>query len=346
MQIFGSHPASSTPLRRLVTVAVSLVASITTLLAMPTLASALSTANLTLISWHSGAFSGAGPGPDKTFGNWRGLSPAVGTDYLPEGTWSGMDNPTTTIQQWSATPNITPLLGVPMWPKTGGPYSLAQAATGAYNSYFTVLAQNLVAGGLSHAILRLAWEADGTWYPWSIGGEQQALQYAQAWRQIVGAIEQVPGQHFGFDWCMNLVPVSGWSPADAYPGDQYVTEIGEDVYDGNQPGVRNQSPADRWNYIVNSKYGLAWQASFAAQHGKPISFPEWALAADPLDPTHFGGDDPTFIQNMHDWFMTHNTAVEDYFNYDNPVDSRFYGIDTSTSSTYFPNARALYQKLF
>jgi hypothetical protein len=345
MHTFSSH-AISLSIRRAVGLVVGLIAAVSGVVATPIAATALAPNNLSAITWHSGVYSGSGPSPDKTFGTWRGLVPATGTDYLPGGTWNGMDNPATTIKQWSAAPDITPLLGVPMWPTTGGPYSLAQAAEGAYNKYFVTLAQNLIAGGLSHAILRLAWEADGTWYRWSIGSEQQAQQYAEAWRQIVGSILQVPGQHFGFDWCMNLQPVTGWSPADAYPGDAYVTEIGEDVYDANQPGVKNQAPADRWNYLVSSKYGLGWQATFAAAHGKPISFPEWGLVANPVDATKYGGDDPLFIQNMHDWFVSHNTAVEDYFNYDNVPLSNYFGLTTSSASTNFPRARALYQQLF
>jgi hypothetical protein len=298
-----------------------------------------------LISWHSGAFSGFGPGPDKSFGTWRGLSPAVGTDYVPENTWAAMDNPSWDIQQWSAAPSITPMFSLPLWPSKGT-YSFAQAAAGAYNQYFVTLAKNLIAAGLDHAILRLAWEPDGNWYRWSITNEQQAKQYAEAWRQIVGAIQRVPGQHFGFDWCLNMVPVTAWSPEDAYPGDAYVTEIGEDVYDFNQRGVNNQAPADRWNYLVNHPYGLAWQASFAAAHGKPISFPEWGLVARPAAPQLVGGDDSMFVQNMHDWFMSHNTAVEAYFNSDTLAAGLFYGINTSFSATNFPKARLLYQKLF
>lgn len=345
MHAFGFHPISSSPTRRLITIVVGVVTAMAALLSTPTLARALTPANLTLLSWHSGAFSGYGPGPDKSFGSWRGLVPAVGTDYLPQGSWSAMDNPTYAIQQWSAAPNITPLFSIPLWPNSGGSYTFQAAASGAYNQYFVTLAKNLIAAHLDHAILRLAWEPDGAWYRWSITNDDQAKLYAQAWQQIVGAIQQVPGEHFGFDWCLNLVPVN-WNPATAYPGDQYVTEIGEDTYDFNQPGVKNQAPAGRWNYIVNSKYGLAWQASFAAAHGKPISFPEWGLVAKPTAPQQVGGDDPMFIQNMHDWFMNHTTAVEAYFNSDNAVAGVFYGIDTAMASVTFPRARLLYQKLF
>jgi hypothetical protein len=290
-------------------------------------------------TWKSGVFAGYGPAADLRFAKWRGLPVATGTDYVPEDSWASMDDPTWDISHWAAAPTIQPVLSVPLWPQSGGDF--ADAASGAYNTYFATLAKNLVAGGLSHAVLRIGWEPDGTWYAWSITNHQQAAEYASAWRQIVTAIQAVPGEHFSFDWCLNLVATS-WNPAEAYPGDAYVSEIGEDVYDWSS--AANQAPAARWNNLVNSKYGLAWQASFAASHGKPISFPEWGLVYDLYDSSMSGGDDPTFVQNMHDWFATHNLAFEDYFDSDSYASGILYGI--STAGTQFPKSDALYKKLF
>ena len=45
--------------------------------------------------------------------------------------------------------------------------TLAQGATGAYNSSYVTLAQTLVAGGQANAYLRLGWEFDGSWMPWA-----------------------------------------------------------------------------------------------------------------------------------------------------------------------------------
>jgi hypothetical protein len=113
-----------------------------------------------------------------------------------------------------------------------------------------------------------------------------------------------------------------------------------DVYDWDEyPGL---TTAQRWNDIVNNGYGLAWQASFAAQHKKPISFAEWALADDPSSPSTSGGDDPAFIQNMYNWFSTHNTAFEDYFDTDANGDD--FGMTTCNGE--FPNATAKYLQLF
>ncbi len=91
-------------------------------------------------------------------------------------------------------------------------------------------------------------------------------------------------------------------------------------------------------------YGLAWQARFAAAHGKPIAFPEWALAHNSRLPAASRGDDPMFIRNMSAWFGSHNTSFENYFDADAPTVNLFFGITTGTG--FFPHAAALYRRLY
>jgi hypothetical protein len=297
------------------------------------------------VTWKSGAFAGYGGTTvggvgDAAFGQWRGMPVSVATDYIGSNTWGDIENPGYAIQQWAASPSVTPDLSIAMWPSSGG--SFTEAASGADNSHFVVLARNLIAAGLGGVSIRLGWEFNGTWYRWSVTTPGQAAQFAQAWRQIVTAMRSVPGAHFSFDWSPTENP-GGLDPALAYPGDAYVTDIGLDVYDWNQAGPNATAPA-RWNALVNAKYGLGWQASFAASHGKPIAFPEWGLVAEPLNPAVAGGDDPLFVQNMFNWFGSHNTAFEDYFNADVATSGEFFGVDTGNGQ--FSNAAALYQRLY
>lgn len=288
-------------------------------------------------TWKSGVFAGYGPWQDEEFEAWRGAPIQTATDYMEWSNWSEIEDPSWDIAAWQQAPSIQPVLSIPMWAATGG--SLSAAAAGSYNQYFATMAKNLIAGGLGSAIIRLGWEFNGDWYPWSATNSTTAAEYAKAWRAIVGTIQAVPGGHFTFDWSMT-VNDGGVNPSLAYPGDQYVNYIGMDVYDWDEsPGM---TAAQRWNAIVNDGYGLAWQANFAAQHHKQISFAEWALAYDPNDPGAGGGDDPTFIQNMYNWFGSHNTAFEDYFDADANGDD--FGITTGNGE--FPNATALYEQLY
>ncbi len=94
-----------------------------------------------------------------------------------------------------------------------------------------------------------------------------------------------------YDWCPGWGPQD--SPADlAYPGDDVVDYIGLDVYDFKHEG----SVEERWNtFYLKAPFGLEWHRDFAARHGKPMSYPEWGVG-------NFG-DNPYFIQQMHDWFV-------------------------------------------
>jgi hypothetical protein len=292
------------------------------------------------ISWPSGAFVGYGGQGLSGFADWRGAPVSKATDYIGADNWSEIEDPAWTIAAWAADPAVVPDLSVPMWPATGG--SLAQAAAGAYDPYFTTLAENLIAGGLGSVGIRLGWEFNGSWYRWSVTTPAQAAEYARAWQQIVTAMRSVSGAHFSFDWCPNLQP-SGIDPALAYPGDTYVTEIGMDVYDWNE-SAPGETATQRWSDIVNLGYGLAWQAQFATAHGKPIAFPEWGLVDDLLAPDNAGGDDPLFVRNMFAWFQTHNVAFEDYFDSDAPSMGLQYGLTTGNGA--FPLASAMYQALY
>jgi Glycosyl hydrolase family 26 len=290
-------------------------------------------------SWKSGAMVGYGGDGDAAFGTWRGSAVQTGTDYLPEDTWANLQDPAWDIWAWGLSPAITPVLSAPLFPQSGG--SLAESASGADNAHWVTLAQNLVAGGLGSSVIRLGWEFNGTWYAWSVTTPAQAAQYAAAWRQIVTAMRSVPGAHFSFDWCTTTA-TGGINPALAYPGNSYVDYIGQDVYDWNERAL-NESATQRWNDLVNNGYGMAWQAAFAASNHKPVSFPEWAEASNTSAPGTGGGDDPTFIQNMYNWFGAHNTAYEDYFDSDTG-----YGTDygLTTGNGLFPKSAALYESLY
>ena len=88
------------------------------------------------------------------------------------------------------------------------------------------------------------------------------------------------------------------------PGDDVVDYIGLDVYDFKYEG----SVEERWNtHYMKAPFGLEWQRDFAARHGKLMSYPEWGVG-------NFG-DNPFFVQQMHDWFAKNdrNIAYAAYF---------------------------------
>lgn len=292
------------------------------------------------VPWPSGAFTGYGIGGIAQFQAWRGAPVTVATDYMGGDDWSSYEDPVWTIDQWASDKSVTPDLSFGLW-ATGSGGTLGEAASGAYNGYYKTLAQNLVAAGLGHVALRPGWEFNQTFYPWSVTSATAAAQYAAAWRQLVTAMRSVPGADFTFVWCPAL-DNDGIDPALAYPGNHYVNVIGLDVYDWNLGDV-TETPVQRWDGLLNASYGLNWQASFAAAHGRPIGFPEWGLVDYWPNDAMSGNDDPTFVQNMFNWFGSHDIAFEDYFNSD---ESGLIGFLYDITDGNFAQAASLYQKLY
>ncbi|HEX4434058.1 MAG TPA: hypothetical protein VH012_04455, partial [Acidimicrobiales bacterium] len=108
--------------------------------------------------------AGASPSTLASFGSRTGTSPTVATAYLPGNNgWADMDGAGGSLN-WLTQPfqgsGYTLALGVPVIPTSSSGAAvgtLAQGATGAYNSYYVTLAQTLVNGGAANAYLRLGW---------------------------------------------------------------------------------------------------------------------------------------------------------------------------------------------
>jgi hypothetical protein len=199
------------------------------------------------------------------------------------------------------------VIGIPML-MLNQPGSLAQGAAGAYDTHFRLLAGRLVANGQPNAILRLGWEFNGDWYPWRADRDPKA--FASYWRRIVNVMRAVPGARgLRFDWNPGHGP--RYVPVEAYPSDAYVDFIGFDVYDRTY-STRYADPVARWNDYLTRPYGLNWLADFARAHGKPMSFPEWAVTHKHVSGvTH---DNPVFIRGMAEFIRTHNVGYQVYFN--------------------------------
>jgi hypothetical protein len=259
--------------------------------------------------WGSGAYAGAGAsGTLASFGTWRGKTVAFASDYLPQDSWASLEFPTWLLSKWSGAGKAL-VLGVPMLPNVSGT-SIPRGAAGAYDSHFKKLASTLVSYGYANASLRIGWEMNGTWYRWS--AKPNPTAWKTYYRRIVTAMRSVPGQHFAFDWNMNLGSSS--MPADqAYPGDAYVTYVGVDAYDWKW-GDSSVTPQNRWKWILSQSYGLNWVAQFARAHGKRVTVPEWGLSSKSVMRGGGSGDDPYYVTSMISWVKAKGGAYEAYFN--------------------------------
>jgi beta-mannanase len=227
--------------------------------------------------------------------------------------------------------------------------TLAQVAAGQHDAHYKALANNLAAYGLLDIELRLDIEQDGGWFAWSAPpGSGKEASFVAAWRRVVTVMRQAQPTN---KW------VWVWNPTEhrwkdraylesIYPGDSFVDQIGINCYD--QANDYYPSGSDRLTrqQQVWSVRGarLAIMRDMAKAHGKPIQFPEWGvLQRNDKYASTSGGDNPYFIQKMHEFFMdpANNVVMHAYF------DNRGSAIDHQISPTSnFPQASAKFKQLF
>jgi beta-mannanase len=212
-------------------------------------------------------------------------------------------------------------------------------ANGDYDQYATALAENLVSYGAGNTVIRLGTEANGPWEDDYIGSTSAEMtDWAKCYANEVTAMRAVRGAHFLFVWnpnaCTHYIPLSMW-----YPGNSYVDIIGADNYDWDCRTIKTVAQEGWKSYSTDNSYAgagdpnfpsLANIEAFAANHGKPMSFPEWGL------PT--GDDDPAYVIGLAGMFNSEDFAYESYF--DNNDD----GVAPLGSS--IPKATAAYTKAF
>ena len=286
----------------------------------------------------SGAYVGSGNASGlASFASWRGSTANIAEDYIPYSNWSDVENPAWWITSWKSVTSSGGrlVLGVPLLTSSGE--SFADGAAGDYDSYFKALGTALVADGASDAILRLGWEFNGNWYAWSLtsSGGDDAANFVSYWQHVVTLLRSIPGENFKFDWNVSNGPASnsGVNTTAAYPGDNYVDYIGVDAYDYDYDSPSSATPEDRWSFVTTQNQGLNFWASFAQQHGKPLTIPEWGNSSDSGGVG--GGDNPYYIQQMYDFMQKNDVALEAYFDYQG-----------SLTSGQYPKSAAEYKELW
>ncbi|MGE3622006.1 MAG: glycosyl hydrolase, partial [Acidimicrobiia bacterium] len=167
----------------------------------------------------------------------------------------------------------------------------------------------LLAGGYTAPLIRIGWEANGHWYPWSVWGSptNQAL-YAIAFRRLALLIKSlIPGALI--DW--NGTNFGTWADFEAcYPGDDAVDIVSPDIYDMDYGAARSGTKwADEqqvWDdhiqpYLDDLEafvYGRDATRIAAGRAPLQIAMPEWGPSGKEATG---GGDNVTFVQNVFDW---------------------------------------------
>ena len=118
--------------------------------------------------------------------------------------------------------------------------TMASITDGRYDSYIKKTAAEAKRYA-SPLYIRLDWEFNGHWYPWSAQTQSGQLRkgnspsdYVAAWRHIVELFRSAPNATFV--WCPTLYQVvhsTRFQVSDWYPGNAYVGWIGLDAYLGS-----------------------------------------------------------------------------------------------------------------
>jgi hypothetical protein len=290
------------------------------------------------LTWASGVsypdldgYGGDQENATNAFGSWRGKSIGVAVVWPDSTSWDSFIQSNAFYTNWAAQ-SYTKVFGLPPFPSGQG--DINSCDNGDYNQYWATFAQTMNSTGLAAqgTIIRLGWEFNES-TDWGT-----PTQFATCWQQIVSTVQAIaPGLQW--DWNVNRGS-SGDMPDDsvlsAYPGDAYVNIIGIDSYDDYTP-----VNAGGWQQQLNGPYGLNYWLNFAKEHGKKLSVPEWGLVSTNQYGSEAGGDDPTYIQDMYNFFVANRAyiAFESYYDSGNADNSIYY-------PSQFPNGAAEYAQLW
>jgi hypothetical protein len=163
--------------------------------------------------------------------------------------------------------------------------------------------------------VRIGWEANGDWFPWSAQAADAAA-YVAAYRHIVRVLTDIgPDLVIDFDLACGT-PLRGQTDRlDAlnilYPGDDVVDLVGCDFFDWY--GTTSTDEASWMRSIKpGNAVGIQDVADFARARGKGLSYPEWGLASHQESGA---GDNPYFIEKMRSFFEANADilVLEGYF---------------------------------
>ena len=260
------------------------------------------------LPWASGVFLTADtPAAVSAFAAWRGRPVDIVEAWLSQKSWSTITDPAWLYRRWAGS-GYRMVFSVPMLPDVKG-VSIQACAKGAYNAHWRQFGTVIRSYGLGSSIIRLGWEFNGNWYPWSAG---DPAAWVRCWRQVVtSAWSTAPSLRW--DWNVNRGISSALAhPTRAYPGNAYVNIIGVDSYDWWPPA----RTAAGWQRQLNGPQGLNYWLAFAEAHGKKLSLPEWGNEKSGMTA---GGDDPAYVRHMRAFLGANAPHIAYEVNFQNPV---------------------------
>jgi hypothetical protein len=201
-----------------------------------------------------------------------------------------------------------------------GGSTLSACAAGSYDDEQREVARRLNVNGAGDARIRLGWEANGDWFPWSAAGKP-ADQWKACFTRIARAMLSA-APNLKIEWSMGKK--GRIDVRTIYPDDAPISGISLSHYDDAYDRFGNET-------YLGGPWGLRAWCAFAASKGKTLGLGEWGVGR--------AGDNPQYIQDMHDFLHECGGRVT-YEAYFNNGQYRLYPVGN------LPNSRARYQQLF
>lgn len=295
--------------------------------------------------WMSGVFLGGRTSlaTATAFGDWRGRPTAALSLQPNAAKWSDIVTSLGMLETLRDFKGQV-VIALPLLPNDGTS-KLDDVAAGQYDYIFLQVAQELTVTGRTTAIVQVGPRANVPSLPWAATVDNAAT-YRAAARHVMGLLkQQVPTLRTEFDVGCGR-GLDGTIDRTAaltrlYPGDDATDIVGCSHFDAF--GVRALSPTE-WNEALRPRTGVGLDdvADFARQSGKQLAVPDWGLSNE----SEGGGDDPTFITRMHEYFTANADilAFENY--YDDPTPPRQSAIWNGPDPTRNPLSAAEYRRLW
>lgn len=181
---------------------------------------------------------------------------------------------------------LTPVVAIPLGTKSdNGPGTLQQIAAGAHDDTYRGIAQAYLDAGYTTVDMRVGWEMNGNFMPWSMGNTSDSVnQWKAAFAHVADVLHSVSGIKVNVVWNPNLANNNQIDVKTSYPGDDKVDIIGLDLY---SPTYKYDSSVSNSQYYNNpsasqyhptgtdpAQWGLAQTIAMASAHGKPVGIGE------------------------------------------------------------------------
>lgn len=210
-------------------------------------------------------------------GSWSNMVSSAGWNA-----WSQSKSPTAH--------GLTPVVAVGLGTKSdNGPGTLQQIAAGAHDDTYRGVVQAYKDAGYSTIDLRIGWEMNGNFMPWSMGNTVDSVnQWKAAFAHVADVAHSVSGIKVNVVWNPNESNNNQIDVKASYPGDDKVDIIGLDVYstthkyDGSVSNSQYYNNPSASQYHANgedpAQWGLAQTIALATAHGKPVGIGEAGIA--------------------------------------------------------------------